>query len=315
MVKSGFAARKKKLNYWTEDEDAILLHYANVHQERNWKEIASHIPTKSDIQCSARYKRIQPGLVKGSWTPEENEKLILLVDTYGRNWSKISEFFVSRTGKQIRDRYLNSLDPEINHDKFTVEEDYKILECYERLGTKWSLISDFFPDRTADMIKNRFYSKVKREMPKMKKNRLNQEVGVRNIKELPETKENPALDDLLKNKESGEQYDRVIDQSFKNLPFFISESISHHNNSVENVFMASADGDLKSNFVSYTDKFKTTLTNYLETQNNVLPELEQNKDSKLNILNNLYEMTENDNFNFTDDDVRGVFFARRVESL
>ena len=46
-----------------------------------------------------------------------------------------------RTGKQIRERFLNNLDPEINNEKFSEEEDLLILKQYRIFGPKWSEIS------------------------------------------------------------------------------------------------------------------------------------------------------------------------------
>ena len=42
-----------------------------------------------------------------------------------------------RTGKQIRDRYLNVLDSILNIEKFTKEEDNKIIELYIK---KWKFL-------------------------------------------------------------------------------------------------------------------------------------------------------------------------------
>lgn len=38
----------------------------------------------------------------------------------------IAKNFSGRTSKQIRERYLNKLDPRINSDPFTLEEDEQI---------------------------------------------------------------------------------------------------------------------------------------------------------------------------------------------
>eukprot|EP00331_Platyophrya_macrostoma_P010753 CAMPEP_0176425702 /NCGR_PEP_ID=MMETSP0127-20121128/11530_1 /TAXON_ID=938130 /ORGANISM="Platyophrya macrostoma, Strain WH" /LENGTH=263 /DNA_ID=CAMNT_0017806881 /DNA_START=120 /DNA_END=911 /DNA_ORIENTATION=+ len=65
----------------------------------------------------------------------------------------------TRNGKQIRDRYLNKLNPMIRNSKWTAEEDKKLLHLYEMHGRKWCRISKELPGRTEAMVKNRFYSK------------------------------------------------------------------------------------------------------------------------------------------------------------
>ena len=154
----------KKVNAWTKEEDEVLLSQAEKHGYRHWKKIAAALQNRSSIQCSARYKRIRPGLVKGNWAKEEDDMVLELVGKFGKNWSLISKYLPSRTGKQIRDRFLNTLDSNINRDKFSSEEDQKIIELYLQHGTKWSNIAKFFEKRTGDMIKNRFYSTLRKKV-------------------------------------------------------------------------------------------------------------------------------------------------------
>ena len=65
-----------------------------------------------------------------------------------------------RTGKQIRDRYLNSLDKRVIKRKFNNNEDEQIIKLYKKYGNSWSTIAKFLQGRTGDMVKNRFYSKL-----------------------------------------------------------------------------------------------------------------------------------------------------------
>ena len=151
----------KNKKIWTEEEDKELIFYTNLYKERCWEEISKHFPNKTGLQCFSRFNRIRPGLSRGKWTKEEDDKIIELVRLYGRAWSIIARMFQSRNGKQIRDRYINVLDPSINKAKFTEEEDKLLTELYKRKGPKWSEISKYFPNRTTDMIKNRFHSSIK----------------------------------------------------------------------------------------------------------------------------------------------------------
>lgn len=152
----------KKVNNWTKEEDKILLKIAGKYNYKNWKAVAHHLIGRSDVQCSARYKRIKPGIIKGVWTVDEDILLLNLIKRFGKNWSLISKYMSSRSGKQIRDRYLNTLDPELNKEKFTEEEDQMIIRYYSMYGTLWSKIAKYFKGRTGDMIKNRFYSSLRK---------------------------------------------------------------------------------------------------------------------------------------------------------
>lgn len=156
--------RVKNQKKWKKEEDALLISLARKYNERNWREIASHYINKNPLQCFSRYKRIRPGIKKGTWKKEEDAKIIDLVKKYGCSWSKISKEVKTRNGKQIRDRYLNVLDPSINKEKFTYEEDLFLVKLFNIHGPKWALISKCFPNRTADMVKNRFHSSIKKRI-------------------------------------------------------------------------------------------------------------------------------------------------------
>lgn len=69
-----------------------------------------------------------------------------------------------RTGKQIRDRYLNKLRPNIKRGEWTNEEDRTLLSCYYQIGHKWSKIANYLPGRTEGQVKNRFYSHIKKKI-------------------------------------------------------------------------------------------------------------------------------------------------------
>jgi hypothetical protein len=154
----------KKHKNWTSEEDRLLLQVANNFQQKSWTQVAGFFKDKNPAQCRARYKRIRPGIIKGPWTKEEDKQILELVKQNGRNWALISKMMTTRNGKQIRDRFLNYLDPEINKIKFKKEEDDKIIDLYKEHGSKWSVIAKSFPGRTGDMIKNRFYSCLKRRI-------------------------------------------------------------------------------------------------------------------------------------------------------
>jgi len=53
----------------------------------------------------------------------------------------------TKTGKQIRERFINKLDPKIKREEWTDEEDRKIIMLYSSIGRKWSEISKHLTGR------------------------------------------------------------------------------------------------------------------------------------------------------------------------
>lgn len=69
----------------------------------------------------------------------------------------------NRTGKQVRERYINKLDPEISKANWEEEEDKLIFSYFTQFGPKWSEISKLLRGRPENMVKNRFYSHIKKK--------------------------------------------------------------------------------------------------------------------------------------------------------
>ena len=75
----------------------------------------------------------------------------------------ISSKMPDRTGKQIRDRFLNILRPKPQKRGLVHQtEDNLLVMLYYQLGHKWSLIAKHLPGRSEAQVKNRFYSHVKK---------------------------------------------------------------------------------------------------------------------------------------------------------
>ncbi|CAD8054622.1 unnamed protein product [Paramecium sonneborni] len=155
--------KKRIVKIWTPDEDEMLQKFYEKYQG-NWTQIAQSIPNRNPSQCSQRWKRINPNRIRSrrQWTEEEDQKVLNLIKKFGKNWKAIENHMYGRNGKQIRERFINKLDQTINHNAFTLEEDEKIVNLYLNMGPKWSEISKLLKGRPENMIKNRFYSHIKK---------------------------------------------------------------------------------------------------------------------------------------------------------
>jgi hypothetical protein len=160
LSNSSGVLQNEKRKLWSEEEDNLLIELAEKYGCKKWYIIAKSFYNKTAIQCASRYKVIRPGLIKGFWTEEEDRILLSFYKKYKNNWCEISKRMKSRNGKQIRDRYINILDPKLNKSKFSKKEDKQILDMYMEYGSAWSFMSTQMPGRSPDMIKNRFYSNL-----------------------------------------------------------------------------------------------------------------------------------------------------------
>jgi hypothetical protein len=149
---------------WTPHEDELLLSLTTACSKNSWKTISENFQGKSSYHCFLRYRSIRPGLKKGNWEKEEDERVLIGVKTFGKKWHLIAKhYFWNRNAKQVRDRYINYLDPSVRKGKFSEDEDRRIYQLHSKYGNQWSLIQKQFPERTADAIKNRYNSSLKRK--------------------------------------------------------------------------------------------------------------------------------------------------------
>jgi len=108
--------------------------------------------------------------VRNLWKSHEDELLVKLYAEHGPKWTLIGRLIGNRTCKQVRDRYLNNLRPNIKNEPFTQEEDEQLVALYYQFGTKWKQVASIMSGRTQSQVKNRFYLHLKDTLANFKIN-------------------------------------------------------------------------------------------------------------------------------------------------
>ncbi|KAG5930673.1 hypothetical protein E4U42_000013 [Claviceps africana] len=105
---------------------------------------------------------------RGPWSGQEDQILMDLVTRHGpSNWVEISKVVGTRSAKQCRERYHQSLNPALNHSPITLEEGYQIYRLVGIFGTRWAEIARRMNGRSDNFVKNWWnglYNRLKRRL-------------------------------------------------------------------------------------------------------------------------------------------------------
>ena len=167
---------QKKEKKWTNKEETNLKNLLVLYNSTDFESISKNMHGITPEQCSEKWKKI--ALVeysKGRWSPEEDKLLTEWVEKHGPNkWTLCSKTIPGRNGKQCREHWSNSLDPNLKKGEWSLEEDYLLYTLYNEYGGSWKKIAPLFNGRTENTIKNRFCSQLRKASLKCQKhNELN----------------------------------------------------------------------------------------------------------------------------------------------
>ena len=151
--------------HWTPKEDELLELAVRRFNSKNWKKIAECLDGRTDVQCLHRWQKVlNPTLVKGPWSKEEDKLVLFLVQQHGaEKWTNIAYYLPGRIGKQCRERWHNHLNPRIKKNEWSLEEEL-ILYIQNRFKkNKWAIIAKDLEGRTDNTIKNHWNSSMKKK--------------------------------------------------------------------------------------------------------------------------------------------------------
>ncbi len=154
---------------WMPEEEELLEELLEK-TDMSWDEIAKFFPGRSRgalvTHYSTRLKGEGTSARLRRWTPEEDQLLIQLKEKGGRqSWSQLAEHFPGRSPKAVFSHYSTELEGKTRPlVRWTAEEEQLLIELKEK-GLSWSQMLEFFPGRSKDALRSRYFDKLKVKGP------------------------------------------------------------------------------------------------------------------------------------------------------
>ena len=163
------AAKQAALTKYVAEREAIQSAATRTESEKKRHAEEVLVRLKDDVSAPLK-KRFKASIAASSykmnniWTKREDEIVSrqILADPNRpfTRWGDLAIKLPGRTGKQVRNRWINHLDPALNHGPFSREDDMKLYQGQAQLGNRWVEISYqiFHSTRGETQLKNRWSS-------------------------------------------------------------------------------------------------------------------------------------------------------------
>jgi len=99
-----------KKGQWTPQEDKLLEHWVRVNGPKDWEDCGRFIQGRKGKQCREHWNNcLNPDLLKGNWTPEEDFLIMFFYQKCKGSWKKIIPLFNGRIENSIKNRFYSQL--------------------------------------------------------------------------------------------------------------------------------------------------------------------------------------------------------------
>uniref|UniRef100_A0A0D9VEM4 Myb-like domain-containing protein n=1 Tax=Leersia perrieri TaxID=77586 RepID=A0A0D9VEM4_9ORYZ len=145
-------------------------------QEEQLGKIGAGGPCKKHFQnVKDKFNIEKSGKTRQPWSREESDFnffcflyedkiLIQMINSGQTNWGTVACAIPGRNAQQCRLRWTCTLDPAINKQAWSQEEELRLIRAQQTYGNKWSAMVEHFPGRTNNAIKEHWRGPMKRKL-------------------------------------------------------------------------------------------------------------------------------------------------------
>ena len=114
-----------KKGQWSLYEDKLLREWVDQNGPRKWEQCGKYIHGRSGKQCREHWNNcLNPDLIKGEWTAEEDFLIMYFYEKCNGSWKKIVYLFNGRTENSIKNRFFSQLRKIATKDMTVLERKF-----------------------------------------------------------------------------------------------------------------------------------------------------------------------------------------------
>ena len=274
-----------KKGQWSIKEDELLEQWIKENGPRKWNQCGRFIQGRSGKQCREHWNNcLNPELIKGEWTSEEDFLIMYFYEECNGSWKKIIPLFNGRTENSIKNRFYSQL-------RKIATKDLSIEERKECAKIKLEQLKKFLNEAICDAKKELLsHMKMNEEELKEYVNKMKMKIQKKNLEENENSEVlSTNLGELENIKNNNALENNVNEINFLGKKRTESEELNNMLNSLENE-------NKNKNVQDYEQKLSNIINNDEESDSNMFTE---NFGLKTDFNNNFDNG--NNNFNINEN--------------
>ena len=274
-----------KKGQWSIKEDELLEQWIKENGPRKWNQCGRFIQGRSGKQCREHWNNcLNPELIKGEWTSEEDFLIMYFYEECNGSWKKIIPLFNGRTENSIKNRFYSQL-------RKIATKDLSIEERKECAKIKLEQLKKFLNEAICDAKKELLsHMKMNEEELKDYVNKMKVKIQKKNLEENENSEVlSTNLGELENIKNNNSLENNVNEINFLGKKRTESEELNNMLNSLENE-------NKNKNVQDYEQKLSNIINNDEESDSNMFTE---NLGLKTDFNNNFDNG--NNNFNYNEN--------------
>ena len=272
--------RVLKKGQWSLHEDKLLKEWIEKNGPKYWEQCGQFIHGRSGKQCREHWINcLNPELIKGDWTTEEDFLIMHFYEKYNGSWKKIIYLFNGRSENSIKNRFFSQLrklatngmniEERKKCSKIKLEELKNFLEEGLRISKKEFLKENPMNEEELNNYLNKMELKIKKKQKEENENESSFSTNLgefENSLTLNSKNENEEKSFLRKRKREEESLDNTTE---KEKSIFIHEEIENNTyNDLNDNKLNLLNENLNQNVTFENKEKKATSNNNIKIANN-----------------------------------------------